>query len=503
MSNGDRKYNRATYTGLGKDMQDRLIEGAYMSARADSPDYSWMNIIGSGIKSFKEEMDTARANKEAAREEIIAGIEKTMDSIYQTGGSMDTAYYDQAYDYAQDLREQYIASVESGDTKLQHQIKGQLNTFATQITTTKDALTEGAELWKDKSLIPESGMTDYQLAVNASFKPENAQLIDGVFKWKNVMYDPNDPNSKEFFEEKDYKAALPLRDDVNKEAYLKGGQAVLESGDNYKNGEGSDFDVNTQKKKNMQIIDDSIKEVGSIQSMLHDDITGQGSFASYFNEDNPQHPDYESFFENIMTKDGLENVKMIGLYDKSDDGEVGYEDFIDFNSPEALRMFPEFELMDTSKDGIISNDELLAVIKSDPSIEEDIKDLIRPKIKDALLNVDNPSYNEDLTKDMLVDFMTNRQKQMFYGKDGEAFRDIIPQVDENTGKLTGKGNVTFNERKGILKIGNQEIHSIKSLVEAGGNYGYLKDNGFTYDDKEDKWIWNPKFGKGTYIEPVL
>ena len=204
-----------------------------------------------------------------------------------------------------------------------------------------------------------------------------------------------------------------------------------------------------------------------------------------------------------MTKDGLENVKMIGLYDKSDDGEVGYEDFIDFNSPEALRMFPEFELMDTSKDGIISNDELLAVIKSDPSIEEDIKDLIRPKIKDALLNVDNPSYNEDLTKNMLADFMTNRQKQMFYGKDGEAFRDIIPQVDENTGKLTGKGNVTFNERKGILKIGNQEIHSIKSLVEAGGNYGYLKDNGFTYDDKEDKWIWNPKFGKGTYIEPVL
>jgi hypothetical protein len=35
MSNGDRKYNRAAYTGLGKDMQDRLIEGAYMSARAE------------------------------------------------------------------------------------------------------------------------------------------------------------------------------------------------------------------------------------------------------------------------------------------------------------------------------------------------------------------------------------------------------------------------------------------------------------------------------------
>ena len=491
MSNGDKKYTRATYTGLGKDMQDRLIEGAYMSARADSPDYSWVNIVGSGIKSFKEEMDTARANKEAAREETIAGIEKTMENIYQTGGSMDTAYYDQAYDYAQELREQYVAAVDSGDTKLQHQIKGQLNTFATQITTTKDALTEGAELWNDKALIPKSGMTPYQLAVNASFKPENAQLIDGTFKWKNVNYNPNDPNSKEFFEEKDYKEALPLRDDVNTEVYLKGGQSSLEGGEKWRNGEGGDFDVSTQRKKNMQIIEDSMsdsKGVGSIQSMLHDDITGQGSFASYFNEDNPQHPDYENFFKNMMTQDGLENVKMIGLHDKSGDKVVGYEDFIDFNSPEALSVFPEFELMDLNKDGIIKNDELLAVIEKDKkeggTLEEDIKGLIRPKLKDAVLNIHNDHYNEDLTKNLLADFMTNRQRQMFYGKDGDKYKTLVPGVDGSIVRI----------KDGLLYIGKDQITDAEDYVKRGGSLSHLDKAGWSWNKKDKKFNQNANWG---------
>ena len=485
MPNGDKKYNRATYTGLGKDMQDRLIEGAYMSARADSPDYSWVNIVGSGIKSFKEEMDTAKANKKAAREETIAGIETTMENIYQTGGSMDTAYYDQAYDYAQELREQYVAAVDSGDTKLQHQIKGQLNTFSTQITTTKDALTEGAELWNDKALIPKSGMTDYQLAVNASFKPENAQLIDGTFKWKNVMYNPNDPNSKEFFEEKDYKEALPLRDDVNKEVYLKGGQSSLEGGEKWRNGEGGDFDVSTQRKKNMQIIEDSMsdsKGVGSIQSMLHDDITGQGSFASYFNEDNPQHPNYENFFKNIMTQDGLKNVKMIGLYDNSGDGTVGYEDFIDMSTIPGSSGF--------EKDGKpgISNDELMAAIEKDKdaggTLEEDIKDLIRPKIKDALLNVHNDHYNEDLTKSMLADFMTNRQRQMFYGKDGDKYKTLVPGVDDSKVKI----------KDGLLYIGKDQITDAKDYVKRGGSLSYLSEAGWEWNPNEKKFVQNANWG---------
>ena len=59
----DKRYNRQTYTGMGTSMQDRLIKGAYMSARAGAPDYSWMNVIGAGVKAFKNEMDTKQAAK--------------------------------------------------------------------------------------------------------------------------------------------------------------------------------------------------------------------------------------------------------------------------------------------------------------------------------------------------------------------------------------------------------------------------------------------------------
>ena len=481
-----KETGKATYTGLSTGMQDKLIEGAYLSARADSPDYSWMNVIGGGIKAFKEEVDTARANKEAEREETLAGIQTTIDGIYEAGGSMPKAYFDQAYDYTEQLRERYIAAVESGDVKAQHQIKGELNGFATTIQSTKDSLVEGAESWKEKALIDKSGMTDYQLAVNASFKEENAQLVDGSYKWKNVNYDPSNPNSKEFFTLDDYKEALPLRDDVNKEVYLKDGQNVLDAREQWLNGDGDEFDVNTQRKKNMKIIEDSSsdsKGVGSIQSMLHDDITGQGSFASSFDDDKP-HPDYESFFENMMTEDGLENVKMIGLHDKSDDGIVGYEDFIDFNSPEALSMFPEFGAMDLNKDGIISNEELLTVIKSNPSIEEDIKGLIRPKIKDALLNVDNPNYNEDLTKNMLADFMTNRQSQMFYGGD-ERYKTLVPGADGSIVRI----------KNGKLYIGRDQITDAEDYKKKGGSLSYLDKAGWTWNKKKEKFEYNANWGK--------
>ena len=35
----DNRYNRQTLTGIGTDMDQRLIDGAYLAARADAPDY--------------------------------------------------------------------------------------------------------------------------------------------------------------------------------------------------------------------------------------------------------------------------------------------------------------------------------------------------------------------------------------------------------------------------------------------------------------------------------
>lgn len=499
----DKKYNRTTYTGLGQGMQDRLIEGAYLSARADSPDYSWMNVVSGGIKSFKEEVDTAKANKKAEREETLAGIQTTVDGIYEAGGSMPKVYFDQAYDYTEQLRERYIAAVESGDIKAQHQIKGELNGFSTTIQSTKESLVEGAELWNDSSLIDKSGMTDYQLAVNASFKEENAQLVEGSYKWKNVNYDPSNPNSKEFFTLDDYKEALPLRDDVNKEVYLKDGQNVLDAREQWLNGDGGEFDVNTQRKKNIKIIDDSIKSVGTMQSMVHDDITGQGSFASSLQD----HPEFKNIFDAINNKDGLKNQTAIALYDQNKDGTVDFRDYIDYDDPSTRsylnKYFDENGSIEFS-DGISEEErvfmrtpEFLKEITEMMEHEEyggfksDIETIAKENLSDAILNQDNPSYNEDVTKGLLADFMTNRQSQMFYGGD-ERYKDLVPG---QSGVRFSRGRLLIKDSKGR----EQSITDLNTYLKLGGSYSYIQSQGYTYDDKDNKWIEDRKFKEKEYV----
>ena len=103
MSNGDKKYKRLGYTGLGAGMQDRLIKGAYLSARADAPDYSWMNAVSSGINAFGEEMETKKANKEAEHKEIMGQIQANVDDIYAAGGSMPEEYFNPAFTFTEQL----------------------------------------------------------------------------------------------------------------------------------------------------------------------------------------------------------------------------------------------------------------------------------------------------------------------------------------------------------------------------------------------------------------
>jgi hypothetical protein len=457
-------------TGIGASTQQQLLTGAYNIARANAPKYDTLNLIGKGIESFSKEVENRRAENKAKKDLIIGKIDGIVDGIYEKGGSMPQRYYDQAYDYTNKLREQYILAEESGDKKRAAQIRGQLNTFSTSIQTTKKSLEQYGETWREDALIPKENMTPGQLNILESFTEGNAVLDEetGVFKWENNNYNPNDPNSKPYFTEKDLDKALPLRDDVTKEAYLKDNNAVLESREKWLNGEGGDFDYRSNYNKNMKLINNSIKTNG-IQSLLYDDVTGQGSFASTFESDTP-HPDYTNFFENMMTEDGLKNVKAIGLYDNSGDGIIGYEDFID------MSVIPGYSEMDTDGTPGISNAELMAAIEKDPSLEDKLKDLVAPKIKDALLNIDNPSYDENVTKKLLNDFLTNRQRQMFYGGDSETYKTLVPDG--------GSGNYY---RKNKLYINGEEITSLDQYKEMGGSYKYLKDQGYIYDNNEGKW----------------
>ena len=297
----EKKYNRQTYTGLGTGMQDRLIKGAYLSARADAPDYSWMGAVGAGVAAFKVEQDANKAIKETKRKEVYGEIDTIVNGIYDAGGSLPENYYNQAFDYANTLREQYVAAVDSGDTKEQHKIKAQLNTFSTSIAGVKKDLTDGAGLWKDGSLVNQKGLTDEQINIQKSFGEDNAVLEDGVYKWKNVNYNPNDPDSKEFYTMQDYQNSQPLRDDVAKESYLTSNKTVIENRQKWLDGEGSDFSYKSSYEQNEKLVTEE-----NIQSMLWDDVSNQGSFAEKYLEENP---DFKSIFD-IINKDegGMANM---------------------------------------------------------------------------------------------------------------------------------------------------------------------------------------------------
>ena len=54
------KYTRRGLTGVSADMSQRMIDGAYMSVRANAPDYSWMSVVGAGVKAYKTDYDTKK-----------------------------------------------------------------------------------------------------------------------------------------------------------------------------------------------------------------------------------------------------------------------------------------------------------------------------------------------------------------------------------------------------------------------------------------------------------
>ena len=472
----EKKYNRQTYTGLGTGMQDRLIKGAYLSARADAPDYSWMGAVGAGVAAFKVEQDANKAIKETKRKEVYGEIDTIVNGIYDAGGSLPENYYNQAFDYANTLREQYVTAVDSGDTKEQHKIKAQLNTFSTSIAGVKKDLTDGAGLWKDGSLVNQKGLTDEQINIQKSFGEDNAVLEDGVYKWKNVNYNPNDPDSKEFYTMQDYQNSQPLRDDVAKESYLTSNKTVIENRQKWLDGEGSDFSYKNSYEQNEKLVTEE-----NIQSMLWDDVSNQGSFAEKYLEENP---DFKSIFD-IINKDegGMANMVAIGAYDKNDDGVVDYRDFIDPTTPEGVSFFNQYDRDGTPGIG----KEEMEVIMNDPNALKALQDLAKGKIKSALTDVSNKDFNFDTSKRLVTDFFTRRQEQMFYGQDMKTYKTMVPGADSALVKI---------KRGKMVMISNgEEVSDLKDYIDKGGSYSHLQEMGYKWNNTKKKWDQNANWGK--------
>ena len=510
------------YLTEGRD-GDLLIRGAYMSAKAATPGNSWMNILTSGVNAYGAQITLNKANEKATRDANIGEIQTYIDDIYSMDGSLDETYFDQAYDYTEKLRKDYIAAIDSGNKKEQLKIKGQLNAFSQSIQTIKTDVTEAAGMWKEDMLINNDGLTDEQASISKSIlNGKNAVLDpkDGTWKWraydkdgKEMFTDEVDENGKpvpKYYTAEDLKNALPLRDDETSLTYKENSKKVIENAKTFREEGGTGFDESTSYKSNLELIKDD-----NIQSMMWDDITGYGSFVESLNE----HPHFQNIFDILNTDEaGLKvSPASIAFIDENGDGHVDFRDFLDDETKQLYGLFDDN--WDENDDNIIDGEEmedmmtylnspegqedLQLQMSKNPKLKDKLEAIAKEKLTNAITKTDNKNFNVNTSKRLVADFLTNRQKQMFYGdKKSEVtingvdkvvptYQVMVPNVP---GSLVTIGTSRSKGTKGQLLFGEPPmvINTIEELVENGGNYGYMYNLGWRYkwDDKKQKGTWS-------------
>ena len=117
-----------------------LVNAAYVGARHDKPNFDWMNVAATGVESFANAYEEKKANAEAEHKLAMNQIEKNAQKVYDTAGSLPEQYFDQSWTQVEELRNRYAEAVKSGDTKEQHKIKGELNTYGEYIKSIKDTV---------------------------------------------------------------------------------------------------------------------------------------------------------------------------------------------------------------------------------------------------------------------------------------------------------------------------------------------------------------------------
>ena len=112
--------------------------------------------------------------------------------------------------------------------------------------------------------------------------------------------------------------------------------------------------------------------------------------------------------------------------------------------------------------------------KTAVELENHLKDIAFEKIRNAVINPDHDSFNYDVSKTLVVDWFTNRDKIAYYGNGKYTIENMMK-----------KG--VWPDEDGIMVDENGVEHNIQDLTleqytERGGSIGML--------NKEAGWWWN-------------
>jgi hypothetical protein len=300
------------------------------------------------LGSVQDSQEAKRVDEDNKRKELEAHEEQFSNNILkitESAGGMGEEYYGLATEQAKLLQGEYLEAVKAGDKEAQTKIKMKLQGLATASGSLKESLTIAAELKNDGLL--SNGRTAEEIKIaNICTNPANAIYQDGGYVWK-------DPETGQIYTPEDLDKSLGQIDEVTQNEFHKFQNTQNESGMNYVNGTGADFEYARTKTS----ISDNIITEDNIMSIMHDDFFKSGkssTFASHL-------------------KEYLDDADLWKNYDTYEiDGEGG------------------------------------------PGIDTDVE---REAVYNAIINKggkDN-NYKYDVSRDILADYLTMKSQEKFYG----------------------------------------------------------------------------------------
>ena len=438
-----------------------LINAAYLGRRAVANNDAQLILdsVGSVFDDFLDQHNKIKLANKLARDATIEDFKTYSQSVLDAGSAMGTHAYNKVYDGVDALKKEYITAVENEDEKTQALIRSQLNGLSTTLKTMNDTIMINSDTITDENMLTK-GLTSKQEDILDVCKEENLQWD---FK-KNTLYwqkiDDNGNIISERYDFEDYDKAtqnLTIAHDTMKTIKDETIQ-VKSDGVGFADGSNpDDFNYNTQHATNKKHINKN-----NINSLMHDDIfPGAQTFVEAIKD----HPDLsaERLLDLFSSDDKVPNYTRIKIFDTTKDNKLSIEDFLlqhFIDNPDLLNRYEDQsgnkyieykgEDYDGDGDGILQQDELEELLNQNPDLKNKMEGIIRDKMISVITNSDDDNYDFDVSRNVLAEYLTLHQRNMFYGGDPDEVMDL--QID-----------MTANQHK-----------TAQEIIDAGGNIGLIQ-----------------------------
>ncbi len=376
-----------------KQMDQGLVQAYRRAKLAGVPrsNDGMSKAIDSISKGAGQMIDTIKANKAKEEQRIADGKkegEELATNILETGGSLNEQAYDAYGETINGLQDAYDQAVQGGDKAEATKLLGKLNTLSTTTSQMVDLRKEIASTFDTKTV---DGKESPNLIKNLNAEDQN--MLKAIMDPKTEVRVTEDGDA--YGVEIKYNGKWINKNDIERKLHESQEDVISINDlqklrDKIKSNSVTDASVNNaisswdedETKRHIS----KVLRTGNMVSLANDDILGDG----------------KSFKENLLESPVLAKIDYASLgldpntviEIKDDDGQL-MERQLDFNN-----------------DGKLSADEVKYLTPAD-----------KAKIVEAYTNPENDLYNEDNTRDLMTNYLTQHMKNN-YDQIGDKYNAI-------------------------------------------------------------------------------